>query len=162
MNAFERKMAEQTALITTLAMDINRLSDNFSVEVEFRGNVNALVIRVNDLKTKVYPKILGKLRVYYILILETYIDPEYQEYPFQDCCTIEQIVDVLHQIRQALIEGRNHDEHYPATDTEHTATTGMDERNGAHGAFLTEPAGLCHGSVERTGGQPAGSVSTAL
>lgn len=158
MNAFERKMAEQLALISTLVFDINRLSTEFVAVLGFEGKTKSLIVRLNEIPFKPFPKMLGNLRVYYILTLETYLDELCQELPFNGCCTTEQIIYQLHQIRQALIEGRSHDEHYPATDFEHTATTGVDERNGTHGALLTKPAQFCHGSAKRTGGQSSGAA----
>lgn len=160
MNAFERKMAEQIALVSTLVFDINRLSTEFVAEMEFNGRTRTLIVRLNETPVKPFPKILGNMRVYYILRLETYLDELCQELPFNGCCTTDQIIHQLHQIRQALIEGRTHDEHHTATDSEHTATARLDKRDGTDGALLTATAGICQGSVSGTGGPASGAVQT--
>lgn len=164
MKAFERKMSEQVALVTTLVMDINGISNDVQLDVEYTARFKRLTVRINNPDQKVISKDIGDIRVFYIMHIETFLSPRDQECPFQDCCTIEQMVDVLHQILQALIEGRSHEntEHHSATDSEHTATTQLDQRNGIDGAFLTSSASLCHGSIERTGGQPAGAVSQTV
>ncbi len=161
MNAFQRKVAEQMALISTLVVDINNRADDLDIRMNFSGHVNKLDIDFNHLRNQEGKFKAGNKEFWNTFSLDAYIEEEQQEFPYKSCCTLEQITHVLHQIRQALIEGRNHDEHYPATDSQHTATTRVDERNGTHGALLTEPAGFCHGSVERTGGQPTGAVSPA-
>ncbi len=162
MNAFQRKMAEHLSLIATLVMDINCRSDEFSLNFDTNGAISSITIYAYESLEMRGKSQRKEGSSYQFWGLRGYFDRDYGDEPFLRCLTTDQIITVLHQIRQALIEGRNHDEHYPATDSEHTATTGMDERNGTHGALLTEPAQLCHGSVERTGGQPTGSVSPAL
>ena len=155
MNAFQRKMAEHLSLITTLVLDINNRDDSdeeLRAYIRIHGHVKKICV---DLYSLSYAE--GKECINTVFTCHTIMKPERQLKTYLGDCTIEQMVDVLHLIRQALIEGRNH-EHHSATDSEHTATTGMDERNGTHGSLLTPAASLCHGSVERTGGQPAGAA----
>ncbi|WP_067517907.1 hypothetical protein [Endozoicomonas ascidiicola] len=160
MNAFERKMVEQLSLISTLAFAINQLSSEFYVEFHYHGQTKRLVVWFNESPRRTYPKIVGKHRVYYAMRLESYLEAQHQEEPFPDCCTNEQIIHVLHQIRQAEIQGRT-DENQDAAGN-HTATattTGLDQRSGTDGELPTEGAEVCYGSPIRTGREPEGSVS---
>ncbi len=161
MNAFQRKMAEQMALISTLVMDINNRADSLDIRMGFSGHVNKLDIDFNHLRNRKSKLKAGNKEFWSTFSLSSYIEKEQQELPYKDCCTLEQMTHVLQQIRQALIKGRSHDEHYPATNIEHTATTRVDERHGTDGTFFNKPAGLCHGSVEGAGGQQAGSALPA-
>lgn len=161
MKGFQKKVAEQMALISTLVVDINNRADVFDIRMGFSGNVNRLDIDFNHLRYRQRKFKAGNKEFWSTFSLSSYIEKEQQELPYKDCCTLEQMTYVLQQISQALIEGRSHEEH-PATNIEHTATTGVDERHGTDGAFFNESEGLCHGSVERTGEQQAGSASPAL
>ena len=161
MNEFQRKTAEQMALISTLVIDINKRANGLDIRMSFYGQVNKLDIDFNHLRNQEGRFKAGDKEFWNTFSLSTYIEKKQQELPYKGCCTLEQMTHVLQQIRQALIEGRSHDEHYPATNIEHIATTRVDERHGTDGAFFNEPAEFCHGSFERTGEQQAGSALPA-
>ena len=160
MNAFERKMAEKLSLIMTLVLDINNRSEELTINFDVHGassflNIYSFETDASRMKRNAPCKENGIM-----FCMRGYFDADWDT-PRGGISTLDQITHALHQIRHAVIEGRfpyESTEYHPATDTEHTATTGVDERNGTHGALLTEPAQLCHGSLERTGGQSAGSI----
>lgn len=162
MNGFQRKMAEHLSLIATLVMDINCRSDEFSLNLDICGQISGITIYAYE-SLGMRRKNPGKeTSTYQLWGLRGYFDQDYGDKPYKRCLTTDQIITVLHQIRRALIEGRTHEttEHHTATDSEHTATTRLDQRNGIDGALLPPAERLRHGSVKGTGGQPAGAVSS--
>lgn len=159
MNAFERKMAEKVALISTLIIDINSRTTAFNALMDFDGRTNHLGIRFNEYPEKPFPKILGNKRVYYILRLEAYLDPANEEAPFHGCCTTDHIIHVLQQTRQALIEGRTDEiTNHSGNDSATASATGLDQRYGTDGELPTEGTEVCYGAPVGTGQQQPGAL----
>lgn len=154
MNAFEKKMAEQLALMTTLVMTINSQQTEFFAGLDYSGHINKTSIR--------FIEKVGVHKFSNFFLMETYLEERYQQRPPRDYCTIEQMIHTLNQVIKSLTEGRTHDTHNKGTITDLFATTGMDERRRTHGSLLTGRPPLRNGATERTGRQPSSQFSLAV
>lgn len=104
MKRFEQEMAEKAGVVTMKALEINALTTEFRIDVHYVASINVLELRVHNNKQHVICRHLGKHRVYYILSLNTILTREDQEHPYHKDCTLDQMISVLHQIKQALTE----------------------------------------------------------
>lgn len=105
MNKHEWIMAERVALITSLVMDLNSSSAEFSAELNYKGYINKVDIIFykklnndkNDFNKNKYD-FSGIFRMY------TYLDENFQDDPPKCFCTIDQIIYILNQIIKCITE----------------------------------------------------------
>ena len=124
MSAFEQKMSEQMLLICTLIMDINKRSKSHYIhlQLDYLGMINRIVVYFIKHPKQPYPKMAGYRRIYCDMKMESYLSAIYQDDPFPDCCTTDQIIHVLRQVRQAEIQGRTDENKLFAENNSATVT----------------------------------------
>lgn len=98
MNTYEWIMAERVALITTLVMDLNSRSDEFTAVLNYSGYVNKVHVVL-------YKKINNeKYDFSAIFRMYTYLDEHIQNNQPKSFCTIDQIIHILNQIIKCFTE----------------------------------------------------------
>ena len=96
MNKYEWIMAERVALITSLVMDLNSRSAEFSAELNYKGYINKIdIFFYKKLNNNKYD-FSGIFRMY------TYLDKNFQDDPPKCFCTIDQIIYILNQIIKCI------------------------------------------------------------
>ena len=159
MNAFERKMAEKVGLISTLVMDINNRADDLFVKMSFAGHVNLLDIDIGPFPHRSGKVKAGDKEFWNLFSMESYLTEIYQDDPPRKHCTLDQMIHVLHQIRQAIIQGRTDESaNYSGNDSATATATGLDQRYGTDGELPTEGTEVCYGATVGTGQQQPGAL----
>lgn len=159
MNAFERKMAEQVAMMTTLVMAINSLSDEFFLNINYNGNVKKISIDVRENEFRNWPKILNGCEYWELFCMSAYLTEHYQKYPTGKYSSNQQIIHALQQIHQGLIEGRTHEQNHERTTADLFTTAAMDERHRTHGQLHPFRSPVRHGPAQRLGREQTGRIS---
>ena len=103
MNKHEWVMAERIALITSLVMDLNSRSAEFSAELNYKGYINKVDIFFYKKLSNNKSDFSGIFRMY------TYLDENFQDDPPKSFCTIDQIIYILNQIIKCITEDRTNE-----------------------------------------------------
>ncbi|WP_163370964.1 hypothetical protein [Endozoicomonas acroporae] len=104
MNNFDQKTRDQVALISALVLHINSLTDELYLNLQFSGHVNELSVGFIPLPYQSGPFTVGDQKFWHAFYMSTYLDASWQEEPAKRQCTLDQMLYVLHQIKQALTE----------------------------------------------------------